>query len=43
VTNCLPTKVDRWQENKLLDGFLAGREQLREEVKKEDVQTGLFE
>lgn len=31
------------KEKKLLDGFLAGRERLREEVRKEDVQTRLFE
>ena len=30
------------KEKKLLDGFLAGRERLREEVRKEDVQTRLF-
>jgi len=43
VTNCLPAQVDRRQEKKLLDGFLAGRGRLREEVRKEDGQTGLFE
>ena len=31
------------KEKKLLDGFLAGRERLREEVKKEQVQRRLFE
>jgi adenine-specific DNA methylase len=31
------------KEKKLLDGFLAGRERLRDEVRKEDVQTRLFE
>ncbi len=31
------------KEKKLLDGFLAKRERLREEVRKEDVQTRLFE
>ncbi|GEM_PF-4673627 len=31
------------KEKKLLDGFLAGRERLREEVRKEDVQTRLFD
>nr|QNO47556.1 hypothetical protein GGGHDLIA_00046 [Methanosarcinales archaeon ANME-2c ERB4] len=31
------------KEKKLLDGFLAGRERLREEVRKEDRQTRLFE
>ena len=30
------------KEKKLLDGFLAGRERLREEVRKEQVQTRLF-
>ena len=31
------------KEKKLLDGFLAGWERLREEVRKEDVQTRLFD
>ena len=31
------------KEKKLLDGFLAGRERLIEEVRKEDVQMRLFE
>jgi len=31
------------KEKKLLDGFLAGRERLREEVRKENVQTRLFD
>lgn len=31
------------KEKKLLDGFLAGRERLREEVRKEQVQTRLFD
>lgn len=31
------------KEKKLPDGFLAGRERLREEVRKEDVQMRLFE
>jgi len=31
------------KEKKLLDGFLAGRERLKEEVKKEHVQRRLFE
>ena len=31
------------KEKKLRDGFLAGRERLREKVRKEDVWTRLFE
>lgn len=31
------------KEKKLLDGFLAGKECLKEEVKKEHVQRRLFE
>jgi putative DNA methylase len=31
------------REKKLLDGFLAGRERLKEEVKKKQVQRSLFE
>jgi len=38
-----PHKSTEGREKKLLDGFLAGRERLREEVRKEDVQTRLFE
>ena len=31
------------KEKKLLDGFLAGRERLKEEVRKEATQRSLFE
>jgi putative DNA methylase len=38
----LPLPIEN-KGKKLLDGFLAGRERLREEVRKEDVQTRLFD
>lgn len=40
VSESLPLES---KEKKLLDGFLAGRERLKEEVKKEHVQRRLFE
>ncbi|MBU4446672.1 DUF1156 domain-containing protein [bacterium] len=40
VSECLPNES---KEKKLLDGFLSGRERLKEEIKKGDSQTSLFE
>jgi hypothetical protein len=38
----LPLPIEN-KGKKLLDGFLVGRERLRDDVRKEDVQTRLFE
>jgi hypothetical protein len=45
ITICIPATTSHTEnkEKKLLDGFLAGRERLIEEVRKEDVQMRLFE
>jgi hypothetical protein len=40
VSETLPIES---KEKKLLDGFMAGRERLREEIRKEGVQTRLGE
>ena len=40
ISECLPNDN---KEKKLLDGFLSGRERMKEEMKKETGQTGLFE
>lgn len=40
ISECLPNDN---KKKKLLDGFLSGRERLKEEMKKETGQTGLFE
>ena len=39
VSECLPNES---KEKKLLDGFLSGRERLKEEIKKDSGQTKLF-